>query len=94
VLWFRDDIAQLPRPSIYRGLRWWCSIWPSSAATGDREEHWRSGFVSSVVATSPAMSNYRKPSYCDVVKCLARGVRSTTANSGDDNLGRPRGTWA
>jgi hypothetical protein len=31
VLWFRDDIAQLTRPSIYRGLKRWCSIWPSSA---------------------------------------------------------------
>jgi hypothetical protein len=39
-------------------------------ATGERGDYWRSGFVSSVVATSPAMSNYRKPSYCDVVKCL------------------------
>jgi hypothetical protein len=24
----------------------------------------------------------------------ARGIRSTAANSGDDNLGRPRGKWA
>ena len=31
MLWFRDDIAQLTQPSIYRGLKWWCSIWPSSA---------------------------------------------------------------
>jgi hypothetical protein len=31
VLWFRDDIAQPTRPSIYRGLKRWCSIWPSSA---------------------------------------------------------------
>jgi hypothetical protein len=36
VLWFRDDIVQLTRPSIYRGLKWWCSIWPSRA--GGRRE--------------------------------------------------------
>jgi hypothetical protein len=31
VLRLQDDIAQLPRPSIYRGLRRWCSIWPGRA---------------------------------------------------------------
>jgi hypothetical protein len=30
VLRLRDNIAQLTRPSIYRGLKRWCSIWPSS----------------------------------------------------------------
>jgi hypothetical protein len=32
VLRLHDDIAQLPRPSIYRGLRRWRSIWPGRAS--------------------------------------------------------------
>jgi hypothetical protein len=36
VLWLHDDIPQLPRPSIYRGLRWWRSIWPGRA--GNRKQ--------------------------------------------------------
>jgi hypothetical protein len=35
------------------------------------ESYWRSEFVSSVVANSPAMSYHRKPSYGDVVKCVS-----------------------
>jgi hypothetical protein len=31
VLWFCDDIAQLTRPSIYRGRKQRRSIWPISA---------------------------------------------------------------
>jgi hypothetical protein len=35
------------------------------------ESYWHSGFVSSVVVNSPAMSYHRKPSYGDVVKCVS-----------------------
>jgi hypothetical protein len=36
VLRLHDDIAQLPRPSIYRGLRRWRSIW-SGRAGGQKQ---------------------------------------------------------
>jgi hypothetical protein len=38
VLRLHDDIAQLPRPSIYRGLRRWRSIWPGRA--GGWRQRW------------------------------------------------------
>jgi hypothetical protein len=41
------------------------------AAAGETECYWCAGLVSSVMANSPAMSKYRKPSYCDVVKCFS-----------------------
>jgi hypothetical protein len=50
------------------GGRW---IWERQAAAGETKSYWRSGFVSSVVANSPAMSKYRKLSHCNVVKCFS-----------------------
>jgi hypothetical protein len=41
------------------------------AAAEETESYWRAWLVSSVVANSPAMSKYRKPSYCNVVKCFS-----------------------
>jgi hypothetical protein len=50
----RNDIAKLVTSSIYKRLRRWHSIWSSNSAAGDEEGLWRHGFVSTVVAGSPA----------------------------------------
>jgi hypothetical protein len=39
-------------------------------AAGDREEHWCSGFVSTVVATSPATIRQLLESYGDATEVL------------------------
>jgi hypothetical protein len=45
------------------------------------------------MATSPTMSNYHKPSYCDVVKCLVRGARQWSTNDGEVYPNRPVRKW-
>jgi hypothetical protein len=97
--WFRDDVAQLPRPSIYRGLRWWRVIRPSNA--GGRRKRGALAQWIGVLRRGNCSGNQRgaRVSHGDAIDRLeTRGGQRRRLNSGENPyprvVSKGRGTAA